>query len=340
MKNEILNYLKTDRSYDNGVKLYHKHGLNMALKKQLNVQPESDYMKGILFEQFREMIEMTPVEFSVLMAHPVVKSKVVAEPVLTKQQEFDLLFAEAKKAFEDGNLLQVRELLTKAEQIDVKNGRKLDLNLDQQKLADDFNFQNDPKKVPDGVKMTIKLRDEFPFLKSPDCPPVLKVLVQDKLNAYDAYKEAHEALFTAETEDELLQAASDTVENYLENRAIWDELNYYKENNEILGKHPIFEEMKLQEEVDAMVTADLFKEHNNVKSNITKTKKSIENSPNDPKIYEWSQKLELLEKKKLMLEKRIGIPDKPKKEAAPKANKVASGAKKAAPKTNNKAVKK
>ena len=62
------------------------------------------------------------------------------------------------------------------------------------------------------------------------------------LSAYDNYKLAHEALFTSENEEQMLINAKATVDNYLENRLIWDELNHYKQHHEILAKHPIFEE--------------------------------------------------------------------------------------------------
>ena len=37
------------------------------------------------------------------------------------------------------------------------------------------------------VENVIRFRDRFPFLNSPDCPDVLKILVADMFTAYDLY---------------------------------------------------------------------------------------------------------------------------------------------------------
>ena len=77
------------------------------------------------------------------------------------------------------------------------------------------------------------------------------------LTAHDAYKDAHACLFNATTLEQIHQASRDTVENYLENRRIWDELNHYKACSTLLGKHPIFDWMKRLDEIRHMPTGDL-----------------------------------------------------------------------------------
>lgn len=308
MKKEILDYLKYDRSYKTGVALYHKYGTKLSVKKQLNVQPESTHMMGILLEEFRELTDIPRNEFQRMINKPVEKLKKVAAS--TPEEKFKVIFGKAQEAFQKGDLVLTMKLLEESTSAAVSLG---ETPTELISLKEEANYNNDIKKVPEGFKMTLKLRDEFPFLKSPDCPVALKILVQDKLTAFDAYKAAHEALFTAENEKELLESAKDTVENYLMNRQIWDELNHYKETGEILGIHPVFTELNLQKEIDEMTPGDLAQEIQNVKSNISKTKKSIKDKKNDPKQKEWNEKLELLYKKQAMIEKRLGITDKKKK---------------------------
>jgi len=306
MKKAIEDYLKTDRTYEKGVQLYHKHGLKMSLKKQLNVQAESDYMKGILFEEFREMLGISALELKNILAHPVVPLKIVTIPVkLTPLQEIELLFMEIKNYEILGDLPAIKKALSKIDVLIPAAGG--DVHTKFLKIANEFNYTDDPKKVPVDIKRAIKLRDEFPFLKEADCPAELKILVADMLTAYETYKAAHETLFTVQGEEELLDTVKEVVEKFIENREIWDELNYYKENKEVLGKHVIFKVKNLQEEIDAMPNAELVSELNNAKSNISKVKSKISKSKGDPKQKEWSDNLQLLEIRKEKIEKRLGI---------------------------------
>ena len=130
--------------------------------------------------------------------------------------------------------------------------------------------------IPLNVLKSIRLRDEFPFLNNKDCPSQLKILVNDMLSAYDRYKAAHEALFTAESEAALLEYAKETVENYLENRMIWDELNHFKEHHEVLGSHPIFAEQEVLTELSSMNAQQLSKEKTNLGKAIGRLRLQLE----------------------------------------------------------------
>ena len=107
------------------------------------------------------------------------------------------------------------------------------------------------------------LRDDFPFLKEKDCPLELKALVTDKINAYNDYDEAHNQLLkvtngeATATEEELTALSKRAVEAFELNRDIYEELNYYKANGKVLGKHPIFRSLTLQREVNSMSQKEL-----------------------------------------------------------------------------------
>ena len=47
-----------------------------------------------------------------------------------------------------------------------------------------------------------RFRDDFPFLRAPDCPPELKILAADKITAHERYIQAHERLFDCTTLNE------------------------------------------------------------------------------------------------------------------------------------------
>lgn len=241
MKKEILNYLRTDRSYKKGVELYLNYGLKMSFKKQLNMQPENDQLKGILMEELRELAGITPQEFRVIMKNPVaVFQKIEQTPRMSPAEEITATI----------------------------------------------------RVMPEAVKKTIRLREEFPFLADKECPSILKLLVHDMITCYEEYKQAHEKLFTAANQEEVLEFARETVENYLENREIWEELNYYKENNELLGKHPLFSQQEKFADLASLSTHELYKKMGNANKAISGLNVKIEKGEKPDKVKEWTDKLE------------------------------------------------
>lgn len=86
-----------------------------------------------------------------------------------------------------------------------------------------------------------RFRDDFPFLRDPNCPPELKILAADKITAHERYIQAHDHLFDCTTLDECYQTARTAIENFQENRDIFAELDYYREHHAVLGKHRIFD---------------------------------------------------------------------------------------------------
>lgn len=122
----------------------------------------------------------------------------------------------------------------------------------------DFNFtpeQDDQKS----------LREEFPFLNDEKCPQIMYVVVGKRIAAFKRYQELHEKLQQVETgelqlsEEEKRQLVEDTEKAYSDNRALWEELNHYAENGEILGKHELFRQNQLEKEVNEMTKEELVK---------------------------------------------------------------------------------
>jgi hypothetical protein len=109
------------------------------------------------------------------------------------------------------------------------------------------------------------LREEFPFLNSPDCPQLLYVVVGKKIAAFKSYQEKHELLqkigsgVLQVTEDEQLEITAAAERAFNENRALYDELNHYATTGEILGKHPLFRETEIAREVEVMTNQEMVK---------------------------------------------------------------------------------
>ena len=113
-----------------------------------------------------------------------------------------------------------------------------------------------------------KFRDDFPFLRDPNCPPELKILAADKITAHDCYIRAHERLFDCTTLDECYTTAREAIENFIENRAIFQELDYYREHGAVLGKHRIFEYLRRRQQLREMNIVDLLAEQRRLRSAI------------------------------------------------------------------------
>lgn len=75
MKEIIKKYFKEDRSHKGGVEIYMKFGNRIALKKQLNITPPSEYLTGVLHEELRQLAGIDPKEFRLIMSNPVHKQK-------------------------------------------------------------------------------------------------------------------------------------------------------------------------------------------------------------------------------------------------------------------------
>lgn len=102
------------------------------------------------------------------------------------------------------------------------------------------------------------------------------------LTAYDTYRKSHELLFVAESREQLDQATRATVENFLENRAIWRELFHYREKNSLLGEHPIFSWMKKQEEIRRLRIPELVNLKIRLENNLVRLRAKIRTQPDNP----------------------------------------------------------
>jgi len=97
----------------------------------------------------------------------------------------------------------------------------------------------------------------------------------DRITAYHAYRAAHKALFTAQTEAECTAAAKSVLENYALNRLIWAELQHYQATGQVLGQHPIFKVRAFMQEMQQLPIPELIKKRNALYKSIIVAKKQI-----------------------------------------------------------------
>lgn len=137
------------------------------------------------------------------------------------------------------------------------------------------NHRPDAEVSHNPLRATKRLREEFPFLASPDCPIELKALVTDRISAYHQYIEAYGELQTASTPEECTAVARRVIHAYIENRRVWDELHYYQEHHRILGHHPIFRQFSNMKLLRAMSIKDLIRREERVRKNIWRVQSEI-----------------------------------------------------------------
>nr|WP_317631389.1 hypothetical protein [uncultured Flavobacterium sp.] len=160
------------------------------------------------------------------------------------------------------------------------------------------------------------LREKYPFLKSEDCPAELKILVADKITAWQNYTAARAQIElvqdgSVKPEDvDLNELAKQADENYAKNEAITKELDHYLEFNELLGEHPIFFQLQMQREVEEMTTDELIKFKNATVKYFSDNKKKLEKAEaaQDEKVIVKINEAVSKRKSKLSLvNKRLGI---------------------------------
>lgn len=157
------------------------------------------------------------------------------------------------------------------------------------------------------AKKMIRFREKFKFLDQPDCPDELKVLVSDMFTVLGKYKDAHAKLAAMPDDadlNETARLAEECVENYLANREMWEELEYYQEHGEVLGKCAKLRALKEAQTVAAMDDLELTRRYSSAQTNTSKQRKRLkeaEKAKDQEKITEARLALDKWESKSAVL---------------------------------------
>jgi hypothetical protein len=120
-------------------------------------------------------------------------------------------------------------------------------------------------------------------LNDPGTPPELEALVTRKFTCYYQYKQLHKKLFSA-TNDECTEVAAELIDAYIENRVIYDELEYYRVSGKVLGKHPIFRQFTRNKEINSMSAKELCHEQKKLINNIWRVNNEMKKE-DKPHLY-------------------------------------------------------
>lgn len=176
------------------------------------------------------------------------------------------------------------------------------------------------KQAEDPVKEYVSLFDQFPFLKDDDCPNELKILVNDKRIAYENVKTARKELIgklfpekgqEAASNDEIFTIAKEVIGNFTINQDIFKELNYYAEHKEVLGKHPLLEDLKLHQDVSDMSIGEATVRKTNLNNYIRRDTKSLNSAKTEKTKKKYKKKVSDWEKEMILVNDKLGIINAP-----------------------------
>lgn len=141
-----------------------------------------------------------------------------------------------------------------------------------------------PGTIPseDDVKRT-SLREQFPFLDDKDCPAELHIITGLLISSYNRYSSTMLKMQQFKdkqielTPDEDLELTAAAQSESVNNQALYKELEYYKENKELLAEHISLKEYRWKKQFEAMSAEDKFKYKKNADSYFSRGKKILEN---------------------------------------------------------------
>ena len=103
----------------------------------------------------------------------------------------------------------------------------------------------------------------------------LEALASRKFTKYRAYVRLYNKLRDCSTLEQCAKVAGGLVDNYIDNRLIWQELSWYQEHGSILGKHPAFAEFRRRRQLNEMPVKALVKRQQQVEMNIWRVKNEM-----------------------------------------------------------------
>lgn len=308
-RKEITAYLCGPRDYAEGVALYQRYGVNLRLKRQFAVE-DTAVIREILFDELRKLAGLSEIEFNHLPRQAVCRMQGTSSKTRCVEWKYrhEYPIKPQKNVSDDESALMeladsfgvtVDELVSPDFQERVlamdENADRIDELTDELEVA-----RSKYAEAPEPVRKMIRFREKYTFLNSPDCPDVLKILVADMFTAYGNYKAAHARLQVLGDADSATAAADceTVVTEYLKNREIWDELEYYRENGMILGKAAKFREMEAAEDLTKIPDVDLMGQLRSASVQESKAKKAVEEAkakkqPNDKAeaaFVKWSNR--------------------------------------------------
>lgn len=269
MKERIITYLKGPRAYAEGMTLYEQYGANLRLKATFRRLGETELTRITLLDELRRLAGLSEQQFRQLpRLADAAEQPAVAEKSENRAEEAENRATEAEIRAEGAEI--------RAEEAEERAADAEERAQEAEKRASEA---EENTLASESLKEMVNFRDRFPFLRLPDCPDVLKVIVSDLFAAYDRYRAAHAALAELPDDADRKQAeqlAAEAVENYLQDRALLEELEHYRDHGTLLGRHPTVAASMQTASLKDLSDLDVEKIRKNAASNASKWRKKLE----------------------------------------------------------------
>lgn len=236
---------------------------------------------------------------------------------ITDAEKVKVIVMDEQLQEENEELKSINEDL-ESEKEDLES-EKEDLEAEKEELKaenEELEAENEELKAKLELQTPESIRVEFPFLNNEDCPNELKILVADKITAWNKYVAAHNTIAKAHSgeaplsEEELAKLAETAVQSFDDNQKIYDELNAYATTGKVLGAHPIFRKLQIAREVEEMSTDELIKYKNSSAKYFTDNKKALakaKETGDAEKISEIENRVADRSEKLFAVNKKLGI---------------------------------
>lgn len=195
---------------------------------------------------------------------------------------------------------------------------KSDLENENEDLKDENETLKSENETLKALKIAdaVSIREEFPFLKEADCPDEFKILIADKITAWNAYVEAQRTITKVINnelvldEEALADVAKIALESFEENQKIYEELNCYATFGRVLGIHPIFKKLQLTRDVEAMTADELIAYKGATAKYFSDNKKSLAKAvqkKDEAKVTEITNRVAERSEKLFLVNKKLGV---------------------------------
>jgi hypothetical protein len=132
------------------------------------------------------------------------------------------------------------------------------------------------------------------------------VLVSDKISTHRRFEKMHAELtqFARQNKEPGLNRVAQCAATFAENRLIHEELDYYQEEGEVLGKHPKLWEAALERDVKKLSALKSNRRLMTVRANISRDRKKLKKIKGEGR-QKFEEKLKRLELEKRLLEDKL-----------------------------------
>ena len=232
--------------------------------------------------------------------------------------KYDSLVHEIKKDYEISDL-EIYEFTGATEEVadgsDDSKEPSDEEKAAQQKLADEEEAKKNQSpelqafykelETSEDAKTGLKLHEEYPFLDNENTPDEMKALVTDKFAAYRNFAKNHAALVVGleenEANEKIYELAKAAVENFSLEADIKKELDFYKVQGKVLGKHPKLNTLRIEQEINELSEAELVEMKIKAQKNASKARGEIEKqgtSDNlEKRLSDWTIREDLVTKR-------------------------------------------